>query len=492
MERKQSYPAFFCRAALAIAITAGTSSCATIDNFAHDNSRTTNCVVGGLIGAVAGAAVGAAANGDRGAIIGGIAGATAGCGAALAYKDRVDRIRKVAQEENLNIQVETLRTSGKGATASDEAGIVAQVEDQGMFPVGSAQLTAEGRRQVSKLAEAFQGDGKTAILVVGHTDATGSAAGNQKLSEQRARAVASILADHGISKERVYFQGAGASRPVADNTDPMTRGKNRRVEIVEVNDRSTLVKRVNDERNNPKYLAHGTSTEAPKAPSQAPTRDKPVAKRGETRKSPTPEITSEQSVTKAAVARIDFGGRSASATPWTLGQAVTPKTGGFSLISRAYAAEIPMSSCQADAPRVAGDAISLADGKALQTRETVDYLPGYNNRVWANVVNGHLVTISPVSILRDAATVDRQPFIEVVKDYAKGNRAATTKTNGIANTYEGEDRILYRVFLSGSDTPISCMDVVFSKGNSQAIDGALFYPMSNGDAYTATFVPIRT
>ena len=40
--------------------------------------------------------------------------------------------------------------------------------------------------------------------------------------------------------------------------------------------------------------------------------------------------------------------------------------------------------------------------------------------------------------------------------------------------------------------PLSCMDVVFSKGNSQATDGVLFYPKSSGETYSARFVPTRT
>jgi hypothetical protein len=151
-----------------------------------------------------------------------------------------------------------------------------------------------------------------------------------------------------------------------------------------------------------------------------------------------------------------------------------------------------MSSCESDKPRQSGEVFNLASGQALQTRATTDYLPGYNNRVWAQTVNGHLVMISPVSILRDAATVDRQPFVEVVQDYAAGNRKAQVKAKAIANTYEGEDRVLYRVFITDPQEPVSCMDVVFSKGNSQATDGMLFYPKSNGEAYSARFIPVRT
>lgn len=479
--------------ALAIAISLGTSSCATVDNFVANNSGTVNCIAGGLLGAATGAAAGALTKGDGGAIVGGaVVGAAAGCGLALAYKSRVDRLKKLAQEENLKLQVETLQTAGSTPSAAPEdAGIVAQVEDQGMFAVGSAELSVDGQRQVRKLASAFAGEQKTAILVVGHTDASGSAQTNQKLSERRARAVASILAEQGISAERMYFQGAGASRPVADNSDPLQRGKNRRVEIVEVNDRSMLVKRVNAEQNNPKYLAHGTTTEklanAPKAVSKTTSTNSTAS----STPAPKPTSTASKSSTKAASAIVDFGGQPAAANNWAMGQAIAPKSGGFAAISSAYAADMPMGSCENDKPRQSGEVFNLASGQTLETRRTADYLPGYNNRVWAQTVNGHLVTITPVSILKDNAAVDRQPILEVVKNYDSGNRKALSPVHALANTYEGESEVLYRVFAQEPNAVVSCMDVVFSKGNASASRGALFYPKGS-EAYAAAYVPVST
>ncbi|MCT8166720.1 MULTISPECIES: OmpA family protein [unclassified Pseudomonas] len=482
--------------ALAVAIAISVSGCASVEEFSRTHSRTTNCLLGGTLGALTGAAAGVLSNKGDGAIIGGaLLGAAAGCGAALAYKDRIDRLQRLAEEEHLKVDVETLNTSAATASAApQEAGFVAQVQDQGMFPVGSAQLSVEGERQVRKLASAFTGQRQTAILVVGHTDATGNASFNQQLSERRARAVASILAEQGIAPQRMYFQGAGASRPVADNADPMQRGKNRRVEFVEVNDTATLVKRVNAEQNNPKYLAHGTATvvKAPTARSQPkPAKaSKPAVSETVARKRSTQPVKPVFTPHSGPV--VDFGGTAVSASQWTLGQTITPKSGGFSLVSSAYASSIPVSSCEADQPRESGKVINLASGQALDTHLTTDYLPGYNNRVWAQTVNGHLVTISPVSILRVDAAVDRQPFIQVVTDYSQGNRKALVKADAVANTYEGEDRVLYRVFLKDPQAPVSCMDVVFSKGSAQATDGALFYPLRNGETYIARFVPVRT
>lgn len=509
--------------ALALAISLGTTSCATVDNFSQNNSTAVNCLVGGALGAAIGMGLGTAAanandssaQGKRNAqIAGAVVGGFTGCQLAIMYKNRLERLDQIAKEENLRIQTESLHLQSAVPIAAPEtAGIVAQVEDQGMFPSGSDRLSAEGERQLRKLASAFVGQADTAILVVGHTDSTGSADTNQKLSERRARAVADLLASQGIARERMYFQGAGASRPVADNSDPLLRGKNRRVEIVEMTNVALLAQRAMAEENNAKYLAHGTADPtAPvvasrKAGSQKSTKvaSKPSSSAKPASK-PASSTTSTASIdkpaqkaapattaarTKSGTPLIDFGGSPATSTPWNLGQQITPKSGGFALIGKAYASEVPVSSCEQDRPRQAGEVISLATGQPLEKHATTEYLPGYNNQVWANLVNGHLVTISPVSILREGAAVDKQPFIEIVKNYQRGKQQPSTKVNAVANAFEGESTVLYRVFSTSPDAAVSCMDVVFSKGNAKANGGALFYPQGNGEAYTADFLPIR-
>ncbi len=209
----------------------------------------------------------------------------------------------------------------------------------------------------------------------------------------------------------MFFQGAGASRPIADNSDVQQRGKNRRVEIVEVTDRNMLVKRVNAEQNNSKYLAHGTSTEPARTVARAP-KNKPAA---------TTKPAAESKPADAGTALVDFGGQPASDTRWTLAQGIAPKKAGFALVSSAQANDLPNSSCEADRPRETGKVFNLASGKALDTQVTTEYLPGYSNRVWANVVNGHLVTLSPDSILVTAPASTANPS-------SKWSRATRTAT----------------------------------------------------------------
>ena len=71
------------------------------------------------------------------------------------------------------------------------------------------------------------------LEIIGHTDAKGSAAYNQQLSEQRANAVANYLYSHlNLTANKVTIIGQGATRPVATNQTVAGRTQNRRVEIV--------------------------------------------------------------------------------------------------------------------------------------------------------------------------------------------------------------------------------------------------------------------
>jgi len=441
-------------------------------------------------GLVAGGAAGYALNGKKGALIGAAAGTAVGCYAGSVWQSRMQELDRIAKEENLKISSQPLQTASATPNAAPvDAGVVTQIEDSGMFATGSDQLTVSGQRSVSKMAAVYANvDPKLVntrrLLVVGHTDATGSSATNQSLSERRARTVGKALMAAGIPSTSIFYQGAGASRPVADNSTLEGRNENRRVEIAELTSQEMLVLRAKAEQSNAKYLAHGTSTAKPVSKPATPTvATSPTAA--------TPPPTPIASTNNGAKPSVDFGGVPTSSMQWNLGQNITPKSGGFSLLSSAYANSIPVGSCQDDMPRESGEVKSLATDKPLDGVKTRDYLPGYNNRVWANTVNGNLVTISPVSILRDGAEVGKQPFIQVVKGYDDGNRKALPKMNAVANTYEGEKQVLYRVFINEPKAPVACMDIVFSKGNATAERGALFYPVGD-QSYTVAYAPVST
>ena len=82
--------------------------------------------------------------------------------------------------------------------------------------------------RVVALADACRG---ATVSITGHTDSSGSEAGNQWLSLARAQAVADYLADRGIDAPRLKVTGVGSAQPVASNETRYGRSLNRRIEI---------------------------------------------------------------------------------------------------------------------------------------------------------------------------------------------------------------------------------------------------------------------
>lgn len=101
------------------------------------------------------------------------------------------------------------------------------------FEFDSARLTAADKERLNTIATRLKNEAPTARLsVTGHTDSVGRDAYNQKLSEQRAQSVTDYLVDSGVPRASfVSVEGAGESRPEADNATAEGRAMNRRVEI---------------------------------------------------------------------------------------------------------------------------------------------------------------------------------------------------------------------------------------------------------------------
>lgn len=100
-----------------------------------------------------------------------------------------------------------------------------------LFNTGNATLRAESYAELNKLAALLHENPQVRIEVSGHTDNTGSAAVNKRLSRSRALSVRNYLVSQGISGDRVDFEGYGFDRPIAPNETEEGRAANRRVEI---------------------------------------------------------------------------------------------------------------------------------------------------------------------------------------------------------------------------------------------------------------------
>ena len=96
------------------------------------------------------------------------------------------------------------------------------------FQTGKYTLLDISIVELDKVVEMMERHPTLRIELGGHTDNVGSEASNQKLSEQRAKAVYDYLVQHGVEPARLSYKGYGQSQPVADNSTPEGRRQNRR------------------------------------------------------------------------------------------------------------------------------------------------------------------------------------------------------------------------------------------------------------------------
>ncbi len=98
------------------------------------------------------------------------------------------------------------------------------------FRTGSAQLLPQSQAILDDLAPLLRGTDLN-VEIEGHTDATGSARGNLRLSQRRAESVLTYLAGQGVSASQMTATGVGAARPITTNGTAAGRQTNRRIEF---------------------------------------------------------------------------------------------------------------------------------------------------------------------------------------------------------------------------------------------------------------------
>ncbi len=176
---------------------------------------------GTIIGSTAGAAVGATAGayfGDtaKGAIIGAVVG-----GATGAIIGR--HMDKQAEELAREVEGATVARFGEGIAISFESGL--------LFGFDSADLQSAARDNLTKLSSSLKNYPDSDVLILGHTDSSGSDSYNQTLSERRANAAKDYLVSLGISANRIKSEGKGEAEPIGSNDTDAGRESNRRIEV---------------------------------------------------------------------------------------------------------------------------------------------------------------------------------------------------------------------------------------------------------------------
>jgi len=205
----------------AMLVTFGVSACTTVNPYTQEK-QVSKVAIGTGIGAASGAVIGALTasgkNRRRNALIGAGIGAVAGGGAGY-YMD--------VQEAKLR---QRLQNTGVSVTRQGD-NIILNMPGNVTFATNSPNINAGFYEVLNAVAVVLKEYPKTYVDVVGHTDSTGDAAYNQRLSEDRARSVAGYLTSQGVQVERLLVAGRGETEPIASNDTPEGRSQNRRVNI---------------------------------------------------------------------------------------------------------------------------------------------------------------------------------------------------------------------------------------------------------------------
>lgn len=172
--------------------------------------------IGGTAGGVLGGVIAGKDNTATGVIIGAAIGGTAG---ALIGK----RMDKQAEELRNDLEGAKVERVGEGIKITFDSGL--------MFASNQSTLTVDTKQNLQDLATVLKKYEDTNVLIEGHTDSTGEAAYNQRLSEQRASSVQDYLISLGLDYKRLSIAGYGESQPIADNNTVAGRRANRRVEV---------------------------------------------------------------------------------------------------------------------------------------------------------------------------------------------------------------------------------------------------------------------
>lgn len=181
------------------------------------SNKSKGAAIGTAGGAAAGAAIGSQTGSTaRGAIIGAVVGGATG----MIIGNQMD---KQAKELEQQVAGATVQRVGEGLVVTFDSGM--------LYDFDSSQIRPDAATNLQALASSLKEYPDTEILIVGHTDSSGSDNYNQDLSLRRADAASSYLRTYGVAASRIHSSGRGETEAVATNDTEAGRQTNRRIEI---------------------------------------------------------------------------------------------------------------------------------------------------------------------------------------------------------------------------------------------------------------------
>lgn len=134
-------------------------------------------------------------------------------------------------KDNCPEEVGTQENNGCPIVPSKFTEFIESDKNNILFTVSSSQLDSDAKFTLNSVKTLLDFYTKTSITIEGYASTDGSTAYNQKLSEERAMEIKNYLVSNNIAPERLSIIGYGESRPIANNSTPDGRAKNRRAQI---------------------------------------------------------------------------------------------------------------------------------------------------------------------------------------------------------------------------------------------------------------------
>ena len=222
-------------------------SACTSSGLVEDNSYT-RTKIGAGVGAVAGGLLAyktsknkkvSSSKRNKNTILGVLGGAAVGGGAGYALDVQANRVANALGTGVDNDPLAELDPDKHLIVSKSDNYVKIMFRDAEMFATGSSRLSAYTKADVSKIAHLLKEYPKTLVVIGGHTDNTGGAAINQKLSQERAVSFADSLSESGIQNEQSLL-GCSFNAPLVSNDTKSNRALNRRVEIFLYNDENKI------------------------------------------------------------------------------------------------------------------------------------------------------------------------------------------------------------------------------------------------------------